>query len=325
MKALVERDPFRIGLLAIAGAAVIALLVVVLSVVSFGTTTYTAVLEHTAGLRTGEDVQVAGVSVGEVTGIDLVEDHVVVTFHLDNNLELGSRTSAAVKVATLLGTHYLQVDPEGSGSLAGNEIPLARTSVPYNLQDVLEQGTAKLEDLDPVVLAKALTAVSNTFERSGDDVGPALQGVARLSELISRRNDQTGELLRAARTVTDELNNDSGDILGLMRQTNLVVSEITARRAAIHQLLVETTTLARALTAIITQTRADLEPALRNLDVALVSLRAQDRSLQHVLEVMAPAVRYVANATGNGPYLDLYLKGPTLPADDERCALGDCS
>jgi phospholipid/cholesterol/gamma-HCH transport system substrate-binding protein len=324
MKAMADRDPFRIGLLAIAGVAVGAIVVVVLSVVSFGTSTYTAVLEHTAGLRAGEDVQVAGVSVGTVKSVELADDDVVVTFTVDHDITLGSRTTASVKVATLLGTHYHEVDPHGSGSLAGGRIPLERTSVPYNLQDVMEQGTSKLEELDPVVLAKALTAVSNTLERSGDDVGPALQGVARLSELVSRRSDQTGDLLRAAREVTEQLDADSGDILGLMRQTNLVVTEVTARRAAIHRLLVETRTLADALTAIITQTRADLKPALSDLDTALASLRAQDRSLQHVLEVMAPAVRYVANATGNGPYLDLYLKGPALPADDSRCALGDC-
>lgn len=324
MKALADRDPFRIGLLAIAGVVLVAMLVVALSVVSFGTTSYTAVLQHTAGLRVGEDVQVAGVSVGTVKKVELAEDDVVVTFTLDDDITLGSRTTASVKVATLLGTHYLEVDPRGSGTLAGGRIPLERTSVPYNLQDVLEQGTAKLEELDPVLLAKALTEVSNTLERSGDDVGPALEGVARLSEVVSRRSDQSGDLLRAARQVTEQLDDDSDDILGLMRQTDLVVQEVTARREAIHRLLVETRTLAQALTAIITETRADLKPALADLDTALASLRAQDHSLQHVLEVMAPAVRYVANATGNGPYLDLYLKGPALPADDSRCALGDC-
>lgn len=326
MKAISARDPYRIGLVAIGGVVVLALLVVVLSVASFGTTTYTAVLEHTAGLRAGESVQVAGVSVGKVRSVELADDDsvVVVTFTLDKDISLGSRTTAAVKVATLLGTHYLQVDPEGSGSLAKDEIPLAQTSVPYNLQDVLEKGSTKLEELDPVVLARALSAVSNTLEQSGGDVGPALEGVARLSELVSKRGDQTGELLRAAQGVTAELSANSDDIIGLMRQTSLVVGEITARRAAIHRLLVETRTLAQALTAIITETRSDLKPALGDLDLALDSLKAQDKSLQHVLEVMAPAARYVANATGSGPYIDLYVQGPAFPADDERCSAGDC-
>ena len=319
MKPLVQRDPFRIGVVAIALGVVIGLVILTLSVVSFGTTSYTAVIEHTAGLRKGEDVQVHGVSVGRVTGIELSDKHVVVTFVVDEGIELGSETTAEVKVATLLGTHYLQVDPQGSGSLAGGRIPLDRTSVPYNLQDVLEGGTKNLRALDADTLAEALTAVSETLSASAGDIGPALTGVARLSEVVTTRSSQVGELLDAARSVTDQLSESSDDIVGLMEQTNLVVNEVTARRDAIHQLLAETTGLSDALTAIVTQTRDDLEPALRDVNLALESLNKEDDALKRVLDVMAPAVRYVANATGNGPYVDLYGHDPAIPADDVLC------
>ena len=319
MKPLVQRDPFKIGLLAIALGVVGALVILVLSVVSFGTTSYTAVLEHTAGLRKGEDVQVHGVSVGRVTGIDLTDGHVVVTFELEEDIDLGAETSAEVKVATLLGTHYLDVRPGGSGSLAGGRIPLERTSVPYNLQDVLEGGTKNLQALDAETLADALTAVSETLSAATGDIGPALTGVSRLSEVVTTRSSQVQQLLEAARSVTDQLSDSSDDIVGLMEQTNLVVSEITARREAIHRLLVETTGLSDALTAIVTQTQEDLRPALRDVNLALASLNKEDEALTHVLEVMAPAVRYVANATGNGPFVDLYGDDPAIPADDTMC------
>jgi phospholipid/cholesterol/gamma-HCH transport system substrate-binding protein len=319
MKPLVQRDPFRIGIIAIALGLVAGLVIVVLSVVSFGTSSYTAVLEHTAGLRKGEDVQVHGVSVGKVTGIELSGPHVIVTFDVEDGIELGSETTAEVKVATLLGTHYLDVAPAGSGSLADGRIPVERTSVPYNLQDVLEGGTENLRALDADTLAEALTAVSETLSASTGDIGPALTGVTRLSEVVSTRSSQVKELLDAARSVTDQLSDSSDDIVGLMEQTNLVVSEVTARREAIHRLLVETTGLSDALTAIVSQTEEDLRPALRDVNLALESLNKEDESLTHVLQVMAPAVRYVANATGNGPYVDLFGDDPAIPADDALC------
>lgn len=324
MKTLAERDPFRIGLVAIVIGGLVGLGIVVLSVVSFGTGSYTAVLEHTAGLRKGEDVQVHGVSVGKVTGVRLMDTTVEVSFVLDEDIELGSETTASVKVATLLGTHYLEVDPQGSGSLADGRIPIERTVVPYNLQDVIEVGATRLEELDPVQLARALTAASETLSASGDEIGPALEGVARLSEVVSRRSGQTGELLRAARKVTDQLADSSGDIVGLMKQTNLVVGEITARRAAIHRLLVETTSLARALTAIVAETKGALKPALEDLNLALDTLNAQDDALERVLALMAPAARYVANATGSGRFIDLYTLSPALPTDDQLCRMGRC-
>ncbi|KAA1429112.1 MCE family protein [Nocardioides antri] len=326
MKAMNARDPFKVGLIAIAVIGLIGVLVIVLSVANFGTKTYTAVLEHTGGLRTGEDVQVHGVSEGEVTGIELEDDHVIVTFVLDGDIDLGSRTTGTVKVATLLGSHYLEVDPNGTGELADDRIPLANTSVPYNLQDVLESGAGALEELDPQVLAEALSEMAGTLGASQDQVRPALEGVARLSEVIATRSDQAGALLTAARSVTDQLAASSDDIIAMMSQTNLVITEVTARRQAIHRLLVETTELSRALVAIVDSTKGKLQPALRDLNDVITFLNQQDEDLQHVLEVMAPAVRYVANATGNGQWLDLYVDDPALPADDVGCRLrGDCS
>lgn len=324
MKPLSQRDPFRLGLIAGLIGLLGAVGIVALSVASFGTREYTAVLQHTAGLRASEDVQVHGVSSGKVTDIELQDEAVLVTFVLDQSIDLGEDSTAAVKVATLLGTHYLQVDPQGSGSLAENQIPLSRTSVPFNLQDIIEQGTAKLDELDPIVLAEALTAMSETFVASGDDIGPALEGIGRLSEVVSRRSGEIGDLLRAARSVTDQLNDSSTDIVSLMEQTNLVVNEITSRREAIRTLLRETTGLSQALTSVVEETKADLNPTLKDLNLTLDALNRQDKSLERVLESMAPAVRYVANATGNGPFVDLNTGGAVLPTDEQLCQLGNC-
>jgi phospholipid/cholesterol/gamma-HCH transport system substrate-binding protein len=325
MKPMNERDPLRVGVIAIAVIGLIAGLILWLSVSNFGTKEYTALVEHTAGLRKGEDVQIHGVNSGKVTGVELEDDHVLVTFVLDSDIDLGSLTEAAVKVATLLGTHYLEVEPKGGGSLAGDRIPLERTEVPYNLQDVLEKGSGALDELDPELLAEALTEMAGTLGASQEEIGPALEGVARLSEVVSKRSDQVGDLLASTRKVTDQLSASSEDIVGLMEQANLVVSEITARREAIHRLLVETTDLSRALTAIVRSTDGKLKPALKDLNLVVDTLNRQDEQLTQLLEEMGPALRYVANATGSGSFLPLYLKPPAIPADDSTCrARGAC-
>jgi phospholipid/cholesterol/gamma-HCH transport system substrate-binding protein len=322
MKPLADRDPFRMGLLAIGVGALVVAMVLVLTFVSFGKTEYHAILAQTAGLRVGEDVEVHGVPTGKVKSIELAGDTVRVGFTVSSSLRLGTSTTAAVKVATLLGTHYLAVDPSGAGTL--DTIPLAHTSVPYNLQDVLEKGTGNLQKLDPVLLAEALTEASKTLTATSQNIGPALDGVARLSEAVQRRSGQTGDLIAAARSVTSQLSASSGDIVVLMREGNLVLSEINSRRAAIHTVLTETTTLAGNLATIVGSTKSDMAPALRQLNVVLSTLRSQDTTLKGVLDEMAPTLRYLANATGNGPWGDLWLKSPALPPDDLSCRTGGC-
>jgi phospholipid/cholesterol/gamma-HCH transport system substrate-binding protein len=325
MKALADRNPFHIGLVALVAGAVLGLVVVLISVVPFGERTYTAVLAQSAGLRAKEDVQVAGVRVGEVRSVKLVGQTVHVRFTVDKDIHLGSRSSADVKVATLLGTHFLAVTPAGGGDLSHDTIPLERTSVPFNLQDVLDRGTQRIEELDAPTLARMFSVLADQLGPSSDDVGPALTGVIRLSDAVADRSDQFGALLRSARHVTRQLAAGSGDLVELMKQTNLVVGEVTARRDAIHRLLVEATGLARSVNTVIDSTRADVGPALKAINAALAELRRQDRTLQGVLETMAPAARYLANATGNAPYGNLFAKPPVLPPNDTSCRLlGSC-
>ena len=131
------------------------LFVAAISFVPFGQQEYTAILEHTAGIRVGEEVQVAGVGSGEVRGIELDGHQVRVTFTLDQDVQLGRSTTASVKVATLLGSHFLEVEPAGTGSLPDDTIALSRTSVPFNLQDVIEGAHGELEDLDTKTVSRS--------------------------------------------------------------------------------------------------------------------------------------------------------------------------
>lgn len=320
MKPIAHRDPFRLGVATLAVLVLLGALIVVASKASFGTSTYTAVLAQSAGLRPSEQVQIDGVNVGQVKSVSVVGNTVHAQFTVSSSVHMGPQSTAAVQVATLLGSHQLQVKPAGAGDLPDNKIPLSNTSVPFNLQDVLNQGTHRLEQLNGKTIARLLETMSNTLQGNTGQFRPALVGVARLSNAIAGRSNQFGALMQAARSITGQLSASSGDIIGLMKQTNLVMAEVTARREAIHKLLTEATTLSQNVNLLIGHTRADIHPALTALNGALAELRSQDGSLKHVLHVMAPAVRYLANATGNGPYINLDNSPNGLLPPNDGCS-----
>lgn len=319
MKPIAHRDPFKLGVATLVVLVVLGGLIVAFSRLSPGSSTYTAVLAQSAGLRPSEEVQIAGVNVGQVKSVSVVGNTVHATFTVKNSVHMGPQSTAAVQVATLLGSHQLQVKPRGAGDLPDDTIPLSNTSVPFNLQDVLNQGTHRLEQLNGKTISRLLETMSNTLQGNTGEFRPALIGVARLSNVIAGRSNQFGALMKAARSVTGQLSASSGDIIGLMKQTNLVMSEVTARREAIHKLLTEATTLSQNVNLLIGHTKADIHPALTALNAALAELRHQDGTLKHVLHVMAPAVRYLANATGNGPYINLNNPPQGLLPPNDGC------
>jgi len=324
MKKLISReDPFRIGIVAFVALGLLGVAVLAVSVIPFGANTYVAEFSHTAGLRAGEGVQIAGVEVGEVTGVKVEDDHAIVEFTVDDDIDLGARTRAEVKVGTLLGTHYLAITPRGEGELSDDTIPLAHTSVPFNLQDVIDKGTGAVDQIDAKLVARSLSVVAETLRAAGPRLAPAFNGIARISRVITQRDGQIGELLEASRLISDQLSDGTADLVQLMEQSNLVIQELVDRRAAIRDLLRDIGSVTASINGILDDNEADLKPMLRDLDSVVGVLVARDEDLRKALHNLAVTSRYFANATGSGPFVNLYFK-ENLP-DKVRCGpTGGC-
>jgi len=70
-----------------------------------------------SGLRVGNEVQIAGVSVGRVEQIELETERFVaiVTMSIDRDVQLSDDSMAAVKTSGLIGDKYISISPGGAG------------------------------------------------------------------------------------------------------------------------------------------------------------------------------------------------------------------
>ncbi|MFW6775080.1 MCE family protein [Nocardioides sp. CPCC 205120] len=316
---LANANRYRVGLAGLAVLAFLAAVVGAASGLSLGTKTYSAMLESTGGIRVGEEVQVAGVGSGDVTDIELDGQAVRVTFTLDEDVELGSETTVEVKVATLLGTHFLMVTPAGDGELPDDTVPLAQTRVPYNLQDAIDGAVGELQEFDSVALERSLAEVTAVLDVTADDLGPALDGVQDLSGVVVRRSEQLTTLLSAARQVTQQLSETTPDLVELMRQGDLILDTLRVRRDAINALLTDMTELGTLLTGVIEDNEEAVQPLLADLDTTVAVLERHEGALNSALEILPATARYFTNSAGTGPWLAQYTPGG-LP-DNLECVI----
>ena len=320
-KPLRARNPFWLGIVA-AGVIV----VLVLGALGFGTlglgqARYAAEFAHSGDLRVGDPVRVAGMDIGAVTQEKIESDHVLVSFRIDRDVELGGDTRATIKLATLLGGRYLELTPAGTGELSRSRIPLAHTAVPYDLQTVIQTGTPLLEELDPAKLQAALRAVSNNLRGEGPRISAALDGLSRLSAVVVARRDQVAHLITSADTVTQLVNQRSDRLFALMGQSDQLLRELLRRREVIRGMLNDLASLTSELRKTIDENQSQVGSLLDNARELTEVLRKQDDSVDRALELIAPAGRYLDNAFGNGPYLEAYLPYSILP-DNVLCRVG---
>ena len=275
--------------------------------------TYKADFAEGAGLQKMDEVRVAGVKVGKVTGIDLAGDHVVVQMRV-KGATLGRLTKAEIRIKTVLGRKYVQLDPAGDGTLdPSSEIPVSRTTSPFDIAPAFQKLAGTVGNIDGAQLGKAFSTLADDFRDTPKDVRASLDGLSRLSMTIASRDAQLKLLLQKARGVTGTLAARDHDLVSLLKDSDLIFQEVQARREAIHHLLVSTTTLSEQLVALVQENIATLAPALHSLRSVVTVLRNNQDNLDKSIAQLAPFVRLFANNLGNGRWFDTFVQNETTP------------
>jgi phospholipid/cholesterol/gamma-HCH transport system substrate-binding protein len=321
MKPFRERNPVVVG--AVSLAVLVALVAGAFQLDSvaglFAQGSYRAAFHDASGLAPGNEVRVAGVRVGKVTGIALARGaagpYVRVSFRLDDHdVRLGTTTAATIRIKTVLGQKYLALAPAGPGRLAGGaEIPLSRTAGPFDVIQAVTGLADTLDAIDSTQLANAFTTLAQTFADTPASVRVSLDGLSRLSKTVSDRDAALRQLLARAHSVTGVLASRDDEFRKLVADGSALLAEVSRRKDAIHDLLVGTNALATQLSGLIADNRGKLEPTLRQLRGVVATLQRNRDNLEQTIQKMGPFVDAFANVVGNGRWFDSYVAGLLQP------------
>lgn len=303
IKPLAERNRLTVGLVGI-----VVIVGIVVAAFSYdrlpflkGTTDYSAYFAEAGGIKPGSDVRVSGLSVGRVSDTVLEGTRVRVDFTVDDGVELGDRTEAAIKTETVLGTKMLELTPRGDGHLDG-PIPLDRTVSPYDLPTALGDLTTAISGLDTAQLSSALTTLAETFADTPPDLKLALQGVTRFSETLNTRDAQLRNLLADANSVTGVLAKRSDQVAQLVVNSHALLNEILAQRDSIDALMNNLAAVSTQISNVVDDNREELKPALDKLDGVLGILDDHKQGLQKTLSLLRRYAMSFGEVLGSGPF-----------------------
>jgi phospholipid/cholesterol/gamma-HCH transport system substrate-binding protein len=314
-----ERNPVKIG--GVSLVIVLALLVMAFKADSLpligGGDTYYADFSDSSGIKVNDEVRIAGVRVGKVTSVGLDGDHVKVAFRITKGADFGTESGAEIKVKTLLGQMFLALEPKGGGQLKkGSTIPASRTRSAYDVVEAFSGLAERAQQIDLPQLTQSLNTLADATQNTPEALKSTLKGLSALSANVAARDDQLNTLLGNLKKVSGVLADHDQDIVTLMKSSDQLLRAVVARRDAIHELLVSTSHLSTELTALVRQSRADLHPALANLQSVVDVLRKNQNNLDNALRLMAPFYRVFTNTLGTGPWFDTWISnlppGPAL-------------
>ena len=269
----------------------------------------TAVFGETGGIRERDDVRLAGVKVGSVTAIepDFHKGHVVVTFRVDEGIELGPRTRADVQMSNLLGGRYIKLTGPVQKpyldelSEAKRRIPKERTGTPYTVVDAVNKSTGDLGTLDMAALTKVLNETEKLTLPSQKNLNRLLTNISTLNAALNEKSPQFQRLISNANQLTGTLARKNADLTRLIEASRTLLGTLSEHRDELADSLGGNSRTVSALANVVDKRGKELDDLLANLHTITQRLEPDIGDLNTTLALLGPTFENVAAAgdTGN--------------------------
>jgi phospholipid/cholesterol/gamma-HCH transport system substrate-binding protein len=272
----------------------------------FATPTYYAQFSDTGGITTGDKVRIAGVDVGLVRSMAIDGDKVVIGYSLAGT-QIGTQSRAAIRTDTILGRRNIEIEPRGTDPLRANGIlPLGQTTTPYQIYDAFFDVTKAASEWDTQTVKRSLNVLSETIDQTYPHLSAALDGVARFSDTIGKRDDQIKQLLANANKIAGVLGNRSEQINQLLVNAQTLLGEINARGQAIDLLLERVGAFSEQVKGFIDD-NPNLNHVLEQLREVSDVLRERKFDLMDTLTTVANFAASLGEAIASGPFFKVML------------------
>jgi phospholipid/cholesterol/gamma-HCH transport system substrate-binding protein len=308
MRSLQPSNRVRIGLL---GMTVLVLIVAVgqsftSAPMLFATPSYFGQFTDTGQLNKGDKVRITGVEVGKVEGLKIDGDHVVIRFSIGSNT-IGTESRLAIKTDTILGKKVLEIEPRGTQTLRPNGVlPLGQSTTPYQIYDAAFDVTKAAAGWDIDTVKRSLNVLSQTINQTYPHLSATLDGLAKFSDTIGKRDDEVKHLLAQANKVASVLGDRSQQIDRLLVNSKTLLAAFNQRSQAIDALLANISAVSTQLRGLITD-NPNLNHVLEQLRTVSDLLVARKDDLAQSLAIAAKFTAGLNEAIASGPYFKVQL------------------
>jgi phospholipid/cholesterol/gamma-HCH transport system substrate-binding protein len=292
----------------IVGVVVIIALVITAGaayVIPVGKASYTAHLAASGGVRPGDEVRIAGIPVGKVTGVRLDRTLVEMTFDIDQSVVVGSESTLDIKLLTPLGGHYVALAPKGQSPLGHNVIPPQQTTTPFEINDIVQAATPIVKEVDGQVIHDTFAQIANAADKYPDALRNVIQTADTLTTSLSQT---TADFHRGL----DFINNYSSafvagrrQLVTLAEQFALIGRRLTSKSADIIELFALLADLARLIDRALVFYHREVEPIVNGIDDIFDTLFAHPERLGKAADGLGQILTIVVPMlSGNGVVVD---------------------
>lgn len=276
------------------------------------TESYKARFTDASGLIAGSDVRIAGVRVGSVEDVAVIDrDQAEVTFSVDGARPVPRSALLAIKYQNLVGQRFLEISrgagPVGAVLAPGDEVPATQTKPPLNLTVVFNGFKPLFQALSPNDINQLSFEIIQVLQGEGTNVGNLLARTASLTSTLADRDRVIGSVVDNLNLVLDTVNARDQNLSGLIVSLQQVVSGLAADRAAIGGSLQPIADLTTTTAGLINDVRPPLRDDIVKLGREAAILNDNRGAVENALRLIPQKGNNIGRAGSYGSWFNFYL------------------
>ncbi|MDV8001293.1 MCE family protein [Rhodococcus sp. IEGM 1408] len=277
-------------------------------------TEYSAIFSDVTMLEEGDDVRIAGVVVGHVTGLEVHErNQAKVDFTMTGDRTLPANAHLTLRFRNLIGQRYMNIAREPGPVQpmlpAGTTIGIEHTSPAVDLTALFNGFRPLFTTLQPEDVNALADSLVRVLQGEGGTVTSLVQQTGQLTNHLADRDQVIGEVIDNLTRVLQTINERDVQFQQLVVTTRQLVEGLAAERDAIGSALDSVADLTSSAENVVTATRPSVTQSLDDLKMVTDDLAANRDTVAQVLENMPLKTDNLIRMGSFGSWFQFYLCG----------------
>jgi phospholipid/cholesterol/gamma-HCH transport system substrate-binding protein len=290
-----------------------------------GTTGYQAVFSDVTGLTVGDDVDIAGVRVGDVTSISVYHrDLALVGFAVQAGRQLPASATATIRYLNLVGQRYIQLGQGAAGITTvttatkggilppGGTIPLARTTPALDLTALFNGFQPLFQALSPGDVNELTSEIIQAFQGESPDIEALVLTIGSLTNALATKDQVIDEVIGNLDSVLKTVTSRGNALAGLVTTLQQLVSGLAADRKPIGSAIAAISSLNSATAGLLQVGRAPLSQDITQLGRLASNLAANSDTVNTFLRNLPLKMADITRLASYGSWLNFYLCAATV-------------
>ncbi len=269
---------------------------------------YHAIFSNASQLRSGDDVRVAGVSVGQVKEIVITPDHQAeVTFVADAGVPLTTGSGAQIRYLNIVGDRYLALTQGTAGApslAAGGTIPVGQTQPAINLSELFDGFQPLFQALNPDDVNTLAGNLIKVLQGEGGTIESLLSQTASLTSALADRDQLISSVITNLSTTLGTVDAHRTELGELITQLSNWMTDLAGDRGAIGDSVTQIGELTDSLAGLLTNARPWTKADIVQLKKVMTILNkpanqaVMDETMNRLPETLKAQARIAPTAAG---------------------------